>query len=235
MALVRLAVLSGHHTRVDLVRSNIPADENWSLACIISGVMSIPTMAGEEGELIRKILGGRRDLFGDLIAPHLKPLLHTLKATIGGNAEIEDILQQTVLKAFTHLEQFRFEASFRTWLIRIALNEARQSQRKWASSRLLAVDPTTLTLLPVKDERLSPWVEYQRTEARVQLRAALTLLPEKYRIIMLLRDLHGFTISEVARQLGLTIAAVKTRHLRARRKMAKFLSRPKPIAAAEFR
>jgi len=170
-----------------------------------------------------------------LFAPHLKPLIHTLRATIGANVEIEDILQQTALKALTHLDQFRFEASFRTWLVRIALNEARQSQRKWASSRLLAVDPTTLTLLPVKDERLSPWVEYQRTEARVRLRAALTLLPEKYRIIMLLRDLHGFTISEVARQLGLTIAAVKTRHLRARRKMAKFLSRPKPIAAAEFR
>src|SRR5438552_1418996 len=83
------------------------------------GVMSIPTMAIEEGELIRRILGGQRDLFGDLIAPHLTPLLRALRATIGGYVELEDIVQQTVLKAFTHLEQFRFEASFRTWLIRI--------------------------------------------------------------------------------------------------------------------
>jgi RNA polymerase sigma-70 factor (ECF subfamily) len=185
--------------------------------------MSIPTMAVEEGELIRRILGGQRDLFGDLIAPHLTPLLRALRATIGGYVELEDIVQQTVLKAFTHLEQFRFEASFRTWLIRIGLNEARAWRRKCASSRILALDPAALTQLPVADESRSPRVEYERHEANVRLRAALAHLPEKYRVVILLRDLYGFTLSEVAGRLGLTIPAVKTRQMRARQKMGRIL------------
>ena len=210
----------------------VRVDENWSLACIVRGVMSIPTMAREEAELIRKILGGRRDLFEDLIAPHLKPLLRALKATIGGYVELEDIVQQTALKAFTHLEQFRFEANFRTWLIRIGLNEARAWRRKCASSRILALDPASLTQLPVSDERLSPWVEYERRETSVRLRTALASLPEKYRTVILLRDLYGFTLSEVAGQLGLTIPAVKTRQMRARQKMGRFL---RPLGQSEPR
>jgi RNA polymerase sigma factor (sigma-70 family) len=185
-----------------------------------------PNVTGtEEVALIRKILGGRRDLFADLIAPHLTPLLRMVRATIGSHPDVEDIVQQTALKALTHLEQFRFEASFRTWLIRIGLNEARQWRRKCASSQFLALDLPTLTQLPATDESHSPLVECQRSEATVRLRAALAWLPEKYRIVVLLRDLEDLSLSEVARRLGLTVPAVKTRHLRARQKMAKFLGR----------
>jgi DNA-directed RNA polymerase specialized sigma24 family protein len=121
-----------------------------------------PNMTGlEEAGLIRKI-SGRQELFADLIAPHLRPLLHIVRATMGSH-------QDVALKAFTHLDQFRFEASFRTWLTRIGLNQ------------------------------------------------------EKYRVVILLRDLYGFSLAEVVERLGLTIPAVKTRQMRARRKMAKFL------------
>jgi RNA polymerase sigma-70 factor, ECF subfamily len=180
-------------------------------------------MGGEEIDLIRKILGGRRELFEDSIAPHLAPLSHIVQATIRSHQDVEDIVQQTALKAFTHLEQFRFEASFRTWLIRIGLNEARQWQRKWASARFLAFDLSTLARLPIADEGHSPLAECQRSEAVVRLRAALASLPEKYRHIIHLRYFEDLSLSEIARRLGLTMAAVKTRHLRARRKMAKFL------------
>jgi RNA polymerase sigma-70 factor (ECF subfamily) len=177
----------------------------------------------EEGALIRTILLGRRDLFGDLIAPHLTRLQHTVRATIHGHPEVEDIVQQTALKAFTHLDQFRFEARFSTWLTRIGLNEVRTWRRKCASSLLLALDLPTLTQLPVADQRHSPLVECQRSEASARLRAALAWLPEKYRTVILLRDFEDLSISEVAQRLGLTIPAVKTRHRRARQKMAKFL------------
>jgi RNA polymerase sigma-70 factor (ECF subfamily) len=180
-------------------------------------------MAAQEVELIRSILGGRRELFADLIAPHLKPLLRTVRATIGCQPDAEDIVQQTALKAFIHLDQFRFEASFRTWLIRIGLNEAHAWRRKCANSRFLALDPTMLTQPPVADESHSPWVEYQRSEVIARLRAALAGLPEKYRVVILLRDLYGFSLREVAARLRLTLPAVKTRHMRARQKMVKLL------------
>ena len=183
-----------------------------------------PKMTGtEEAGLIRRILGGRRDLFADLIGPHLTPLLRIVRSRIGGHPDVEDIVQQTALKALTHLEQFRFEANFRTWLVEIGLNEARQWRRKCASSRFLALDLPTLTQLPVADERHSPLVECQRNEATVRLRAALDRLPEKYRIVMHLRYLEYLSLSEVARRLGMTISAVKTRQVRAQQKMAKLL------------
>ena len=192
-------------------------------------------MAAQEVELIRNILGGRRELFADLIAPHLRPLLRTVRAIIGCHPDVEDIVQQTALKALTHLDQFRFEASFRTWLIRIGLNEANAWRRKCATSRFLALDANTLTQLPVADESHSPWVEYQRSEAIARLRTALAGLPEKYRVVILLRDLYGFSLSEVAGRLGLTIPAVKTRQMRARQKMANLLrplSQPQPRSRA---
>src|SRR5258708_38901753 len=119
-------------------------------------------MVAEEAGLILSILSGRRDLFADLIGPHLPPLLRIVRSRIGGHPDVEDIVQQTALKALTHLEQFRFEANFRTWLVEIGLNEARQWRRKWASSRFFALDLLTVTQLPVADERHSPFVRCPR-------------------------------------------------------------------------
>ncbi|MCU1259805.1 MAG: polymerase, sigma-24 subunit, subfamily [Bryobacterales bacterium] len=192
----------------------------------MSSAVYTPNITGtEEVGLIRKILDGRRDLFADLITPHLTPLLRIIQATIGTHPDVEDIVQQTALKALTRLEQFRFQASFRTWLIAIGLNEARQWRRKCSSSRLLVLDLPTMAQLPAADASHSPLVECQKNQDIVHLRAALASLPEKYRIVILLRDLEDLSFSEVARRMGLTIPAVKTRHLRARKKMAKFLGR----------
>jgi RNA polymerase sigma factor (sigma-70 family) len=194
--------------------------------------MSLPSMKGQkEVALIRAILDDRKDLFGDLIAPHVTPLLRTLRATFGNHPDLEDIVQQTALKALTHLEQFRFEASFRTWLIRIGLNQARQWRRKCESSRVVAFDPAILTKLPAADESHSPLVECQRREAIARVRAVVAGLPERYRIVILLLDLEELSISEVARRLGLTISGTKVRHWRARRKMAEFLRRNQGLFA----
>jgi RNA polymerase sigma-70 factor (ECF subfamily) len=183
----------------------------------------------QEAALIRKIVGGRRDLFGDLIAPHLSQLSRIIRATIGDQSEVEDIVQQTALKAFTHLAQFRFEAGFRTWLIQIAINEARQWRRQNASSRFLEFAAPTFSELPIADQRHSPLIEYQRCETGAQVRAALAHLPEKYRIVIFLRELEELSISEVAARLGLTIPAVKTRHRRARQKVSGFLERSRNL------
>jgi len=177
----------------------------------------------EEAALICKILGGQRDLFADLIAPHLRPLLRTIRAHTGSSLDVEDIIQQTALKALTHLEQFRFQASFRTWLIQIGLNEARQWRRKAGSSRFVALEASTLTRLSATNERHSPLVECQRSEVITRLRGALARLPEEYRTIILLRDLEELSLAEVAQRLRLTLPAVKTRHWRARRRIAKLL------------
>lgn len=189
----------------------------------------------EEAKLIRQILSGRRDLFADLIAPHLAPLMRMVEATIGVHPDADDIVQKAVIKALTRLEQFRFEASFRTWLMRIGLNEARQWRRDCARRRMRIVADYTSEQLPVVDARPSPLAECQKTEIAARLRVALAWLPEAYRAVILLRDLEEFSISQVAQRLGLTPSAVKSRHFRARQKMATLLrsfNQPKPLRRA---
>jgi len=181
------------------------------------------TPVTDEAGLIRKIVEGRRDLFGDLIAPHLTPLSRTVHATIGSHPDVEDIVQQAAMKAFVHLGQFRFQASFRTWFIRIGLNEARQWRRRNTSTRFFEFPVASLSDLPVADRRPSPLNECEKSESIGQMRAALDRLPEKYRIVIDLRDLKDLSITEVAGELGLSVPAVKSRHLRARKKVAKLL------------
>ena len=180
----------------------------------------------EEARMIRRIVGGQRDLFGELIAPHLRPLSRIVRATLGPHPDAEDIVQQATLKAFLHLAQFRYEASFKTWLIQIGLNEVRQWRRRHSFSRNPHFPLADLRSLHLVDPSHSPFIECQRNETAGLLRAAVARLPEKYRLVILLRDLEDLSVSEVAGRLGLTIPAVKTRHLRARRKVARFLARP---------
>ena len=184
-----------------------------------------PEQIAEAG-LIQMIVEGRQDLFDGLVAPHLNSLSRVVQSTIGIHQEVEDIVQLATLKAFTHLRQFRFEASFRTWFIRIGLNEARQWRRKQASGRFGEYTSLPLTDTYAAGEHHSPLNEYQRAEAVRMLNAAIARLSEKYRAVILLRDLEDLSISEVAGKLGLTIPAVKSRHLRARKKVAKLLGTP---------
>ena len=185
----------------------------------------------EEAKMIRKIVGGRRDLFGELIAPHLIPLSRIVRVCMSAHPDAEDIVQQASLKAFTHLAQFRCEASFRTWLIRIGLNEVRQWRRKQCSSPLTSFALVALTELSATDPTRSPLIECERSEAAGQLRAAIARLPEKYRRVILLRDLEDLSISEAAGRLGLTIPALKIRHFRARRKVARLLKQARTSQA----
>jgi RNA polymerase sigma-70 factor (ECF subfamily) len=186
-----------------------------------------PTTNGagtDEILLIRKIVAGQRDLFGELIAPHLTALSHIVRATIGGHPEVEDIVQQTALKAFTHLAQFRFEAGFKTWLFQIGLNEVRQWRLNCASSGFVEFTPHAFSELAIADQSHSPLIECQRSETSAQLGAALVRLPKQYRNVVLLLDFEDLSISEVAVRLGLTIPAVKSRRWRARQKLRDFLS-----------
>jgi RNA polymerase sigma factor (sigma-70 family) len=87
-----------------------------------AGLRDLPIREAEES-LIQSALKGRSDAFGDLVQPYLTPLIRFASARLGCESEAEDIVQQAVLRAFSHLGQFRHEASFKTWLSAIASNE----------------------------------------------------------------------------------------------------------------
>ena len=222
-----LATCIGKNTLVSERLQIEETDPMGPVACNLDKVSAIPALLVEhkEASLIRQILGGRRDLFGDLIEPHVGALWRTVQAKMRDDPDIDDIVQRAVFNAFTHLEQFRFEAGFRTWLIQIALNEVHQNWRKRLASRSVALDGSAITEIQVTDPRDSPYNVFARSQTARLLQIALASLPEKYQIVVRMRDLEERSISEVAETLRLTVAAVKTRHHRGRLRMAKFLSR----------
>jgi RNA polymerase sigma-70 factor (ECF subfamily) len=184
----------------------------------------------KEAALIRQILTGRTELLGDLIQPHMDALRRFIQARFVhakscNGVNVDDIVQQTVLKAFLHLEQFRFEACFRTWLIRIAVNEIAQFWRKSLARQWTGLDDSNLAAIPLKDPRNCPFRSYERDQAARLLQYAIGSLPEIYRSVVRMRDLEERSISEVADTLCLTQSAVKSRHHRARLRMARILQK----------
>jgi RNA polymerase sigma-70 factor, ECF subfamily len=181
---------------------------------------------GTEAFLIDSALRGRDDAFWDLVEPHLSSLNRFARTRLGNDPDAEDIAQQAVLSALSHLRQFRGEASFKTWLIAIASHEVSHRRRAAAGSRPLQES----WAVTVKDPGRAPDVEFQRRQEVERLHQALTRLPEKYRRMIQLRDLHELSVAETARSLSLTTAAVRTMHHRARKLLARAFTRIKQAA-----
>ena len=177
----------------------------------------------EENRLIRQIVGGRNELFRELLQPHMLVLTRFVKTKLQFDAELDDVIQQTLMKAFTKLYQFRFEASFRTWLIRIAFNEVLRWHRDRTRSRTVFVDHLGQTHLAVADQAVSPLSQCESNETSEHLHKVIARLPAKLRAVVSLRDLQGFTVGETAEALQLNVHGVRTRHWRARRQISHLL------------
>jgi len=183
-----------------------------------------PFVAAKEALLIRKIREGQRSLFGELITPHLRSLCSFLNRSGNRREDFEDIAQQVALKAFIHLEQFRSEASFRTWLFRIALNEARQFRRRMLGSEFVSLEQPCAQVA-LRDEKRSPFSECHRNEVSRMLRDAAAALPKKYRVVFSMFFFELLSVAEVARRLQMPISTVKTRLSRARKALGKVVAK----------
>ena len=148
--------------------------------------------------------------------------------------DAEDVTQQTFLSALQHLPEFREEASFSTWLLRIATHAALKVIRKRRGLDTVSLDSAIEETgdggpIPhpefIADWRQSPGEMASRAETRRLLEEALDQLDEKHRLVFLLRDVEGFSVKETAEQLGLSEVNVKVRLLRARLALREKLTR----------
>jgi len=144
-------------------------------------------------------------------------------------ADAEDCAQEAVLKAFKNIRQFRFEAKFSTWLIQIAINEARMRRRKQRTDLIEPIekDPGeegTYAPREFADWREIPSETLERQEVRSLIRRALDALPIAYREVFVLRELEDRNVQETADTLGITTASVKMRLHRARMMLQKQLA-----------
>jgi RNA polymerase sigma-70 factor (ECF subfamily) len=174
-----------------------------------------------EQELIRRIQNGEREVFYELVRPYQRRVYGAALAVLRNPADAEDAAQEAILKAFAHIGQFRSESRFSTWLIQIAINEARMHRRREHAEIMQPIgehqdEEGSYIPREFPDWREIPSESLERAEVRELLLRALASLGDKYREIFVLRDVHQLSIEEVAGMLGISRASVKTRLLRAR-------------------
>ena len=184
-----------------------------------------PHLETTEAELIQRACHGNKEAFYSLVRP-CEGAVYTIAVSILNNPEdAEEVVQEAVLKALSHLAEFRGEAKFSTWLIQITINEARLKLRNDRRHLYESVDEQRTSedgeYFPkdFADWREVPSEALQRKELREALKRAIASLPLKYREVLILRDVQQLRIEEVARILGITQGSVKTRLLRARLRM----------------
>jgi RNA polymerase sigma-70 factor (ECF subfamily) len=183
--------------------------------------LEIPAQQLHEQQLIQRIRDGEHELFYELIRPYERRVYAAAFAILRNEADADDAAQEAVLKAFTHIRQFRAEARFSTWLIQITVNEARMRRRKEHADLMEPIvnckgEEGNYTPRDFADWREIPSEALERKEIREQLAEALTSLGQIYREVFVLRDMQQLSIEETAQALGISTALVKTRLLRAR-------------------
>jgi RNA polymerase sigma-70 factor, ECF subfamily len=183
-----------------------------------------------EMELVRHAQRGDDDAFARLIGPHILEAYHIALRITRNREDAEDASQQSFLNAYEHIDQFRGQSRFSTWLMRIAMNEALGKVRKRRSEdhHFLYQDnegdePNAIEMLRA-DDSLHPEALYSQSENRRILREAIDQLGDTSRGIVWLLGLEEYRSKEAAAILNLSQAAVKTRFCRARRQLRECLT-----------
>jgi len=181
--------------------------------------------AARERELIERVLAGEKDLFYELIQPCERSVFLAAVSILGNDADAKEAAQEAILKAYRNLARFRQESKFSTWLIQIAINEAKIRLRKDRRHLYESIDAGQETYegdyIPTDfaDWREIPSEALEQSELRDALNSALKSLPEKYRTVLILRDVQLMSIAETAKVLGISEENVKARTSRARLQM----------------
>jgi RNA polymerase sigma-70 factor (ECF subfamily) len=183
-----------------------------------------PTGARER-DLISDVQRGQHELFYELVRPYERRVFAAALAILRNEQDAEDAVQEAMLKALANIKQFRAEARFSTWLIQITVNEALMRRRRERTVAMEGLDghrsgrgdeEREYAPRDFADWREIPSEALERKEVRLKLAEALGTLDRKYREVFVLRDMEHLNIQETAEALGITVASVKTRLLRAR-------------------
>jgi RNA polymerase sigma-70 factor (ECF subfamily) len=171
------------------------------------------------------------ETFGDILSSGLPSLYRGAHRLLGNAADAEDAVQDALLAAYTHLDQFRGQSKMSTWLGAIVHNSARMQLRKRLRHVHVSLDEPSggddehHALRQLTDRRRSPEDECRNAELRRRLTHFQSQLTPTLRKAFQLRDIEGLSIREAARVLGVPQGTVKARSARARKKLRQWMRR----------
>ena len=190
---------------------------------------SVPT-GFDESSLVAQAKAGDQAAFSELVTHYERKIYRLAKNITRNDEDAEDVLQDAFLKAYTHLDNFKGDSKFYTWIVRIAVNEALMRLRKRKTDRTVPLDePVELGEETVARE-IAVWEDnpeqrYSKEEWRNILDAAVDDLKPDFRTVFVLRDIEELSTEETAETLGISVPAVKSRLLRARLALRETLTR----------
>lgn len=173
-----------------------------------------------ESEIVKRILSGEKELYEILIRRNNQKLYRVIRSYIHDNAEVEDIMQNTYLKAFEKLYQFKQDSTFATWLIRIGINEAlvrlREKGKLLNLSTSLAEYKSDAILETPGSDQLNPEKRIIMNEAKQLMESAIDSLDVDYRTVYMMREIEEMTMAEISECLNISVSNAKVRFHRAK-------------------
>ncbi|MEX2362141.1 MAG: RNA polymerase sigma factor [Balneolaceae bacterium] len=173
-----------------------------------------------DSDVVRRVLSGEKELYEILMRRHNQTLFRVLRGYLKNEEEVQDVMQDTYLRAYEKLYQFKHESKFSTWLIRIGINEAltrikskdKEKLRVDEGSDIHAYETSELS----EQAFVNPERKMIRKEAIQILEQSIDQLNTKYRSVYIMREVEELNIKEIAEALDLSEANVKVRIHRAK-------------------
>jgi RNA polymerase sigma-70 factor, ECF subfamily len=191
---------------------------------------STAALAKDESVLVSEAKGGSYAAFEELMNRYEKKIYRLGLNITGSPEDAEDVLQETFLKAYQHLPEFREDSRFYTWIVRIGVNEGLMKLRRRRADRTVPIEDQVDEeggVIPREFTDWSPNPEELLAQSEIQaiLDNAARSLPPTFRTVFFLRDVEGLSTAETAEMLDLTESAVKARLFRARLQLREDLSK----------
>jgi RNA polymerase sigma-70 factor (ECF subfamily) len=193
--------------------------------------MAVSSQAAiDEAILVTQSRAGDTAAFGELVRRYEGKIFRLAQHVTQNREDAEDVLQETFMKAYEHLDQFKGDSKFYTWIVRIAVNQALMKLRRRKTDKSVSLDETIDTGEDTVTREIAAWDEspeqqFSREELGGILDSAIQSLEPPYRSVFVLRDIDELSTEETAEALGLSVPAVKSRLLRARLQLREKLTR----------
>jgi RNA polymerase sigma-70 factor (ECF subfamily) len=191
-------------------------------------------VSAEETVFVLRLQANEDAASDELVRTFHTSLYQVAYRMLGDSGEASDAVQEIFLKVFRHIGNFRGDSALRTWIFRVAFSELLNRIRWWKRRRRYSTvsldhDYSTSGMrtapIQLKDVRPTPDQQLESLEQEAAVQRALARLSADHRSILVLRDIEGFSYSEIADVLGVSIGTVKSRLARARADMKKELIR----------
>lgn len=171
-----------------------------------------------DNDIIKKVLDGDKDCYALIMRRYNARLYRLGMSMMSNNAEVEDVMQTVYVNAYQNLGKFSFKSAFSTWLTRILINECLQRLKKRKHTVAFQEEATN----QVTDVQ-NPVIKMLHSELKSVLEEAISQLPEKYRIVFIMREVENMNIAETKDCLNITAVNVKVRLNRAKALLRKSL------------